>query len=79
MDCSADLVTADEPERGDHKSADEQHSQGSEQDDGDSESGQHPGQQEPDSGEGESATTQLLAIDRPLGLSRPRHSIPLTS
>jgi hypothetical protein len=69
----ADLVATHEPEPCYHDASKEQESEGSEQEDAEPESGQHPGQQEPDSGEREHATAQLLAIDRPFGLSRPRH------
>jgi hypothetical protein len=40
---------------------------------------QHPGHEEPDPGEREHATAHLLAIDWPIGWSRPRHQKPLTS
>jgi hypothetical protein len=72
---SAHLITADEPDRRDRHSSEEQQGERREQHDAEAERPQQAGYEEPDSGKGESALTQLLSIGWALERSRPRHEI----
>jgi hypothetical protein len=64
--CAFDSVAALKPDSAGHNAAEEQEREGGKQKDAESESRQEPGQEEPNPGECEDATTELLAIDRPL-------------